>query len=79
MLFLATPHRGTNLAEALNRILSASLSTYSPKKYLSDLRRNSSALEEINETFRNIAPNLDIFSFYETLETSMGPSHIVRN
>ena len=77
VLFLSTPHRGTNLAEMLNRILSVSLSIYSPKKYISELIRNSPVLEEMNETFRNIAPQLEIFSFYETHETPVGPRGIV--
>lgn len=77
VLFLSTPHRGTDLAEMLNRILSVSLSIYSPKTYISELNRNSPALEDINETFRNIAPNLDVYSFYETLETAVGPRRVV--
>ena len=77
VLFLSTPHRGTDLAEMLNRILSVSLSIYSPKNYISELNRNSPALEDINETFRNVASNLDVYSFYETLETAVGPRRVV--
>lgn len=79
VLFLSTPHRGTNLAEMLNRILSVSIFTnHAPKHYLAELNRNSLALEDINETFRNFASRLQIFSFYETLQTSVGPKSLVR-
>ncbi|KAL8861841.1 MAG: hypothetical protein Q9178_001710 [Gyalolechia marmorata] len=73
MLFLSTPHRGTNLAELLNRILAVSIFRYSPKQYIAELKQNSPALQDINEQFRNIAPNLDLFSFYETQQTAVGP------
>ena len=79
VLFLSTPHRGTNLAEMLNRILSVSIFTnHAPKHYLAELSRNSLALEDLNETFRNFASKLQIFSFYETLQTSIGPKSLVR-
>lgn len=69
--FLATPHRGTNLAEKLNRILQSSVITNS-KQYISDLAKNSFTLQKLNEQFRHIAPRLDIVSFYETQPTSIG-------
>jgi hypothetical protein len=71
IIFLSTPHRGTNLAETLNRILQSSFVTNS-KQYISDLARNSFALQKLNEQFRHIAPRLDIVSFYETQPTSIG-------
>ncbi|CAN9157928.1 unnamed protein product [Alternaria alternata] len=76
IMFLSTPHRGSNLAEILNRILSASLLRYSPKQYVADLQKNSPALEDINEQFRKFAPKLQIVSFYETLETAVGPKKV---
>lgn len=69
--FLATPHRGTNLAEKLNRILQTTLITNS-KQYISDLAKNSFTLQKLNEQFRHVAPRLDIVSFYETQPTSIG-------
>ncbi len=74
IVFLSTPHRGTNLAETLNRVLSACVFTLSPKQYVSELKSNSLTLQEINEQFRNLAKNLNIVSFYETLQTTVGPS-----
>lgn len=69
--FLATPHRGTNLAELLDRILRSTIITNS-KQYISELAKNSFTLQKLNEQFRHIAPRLDIVSFYETQATSIG-------
>ncbi|KAI2784618.1 hypothetical protein F4815DRAFT_453629 [Daldinia loculata] len=70
IIFLATPHRGTYLAETLNRILQTTIITNS-KPYISDLVNNSFTLQRLNEQFRHIAPRLDIVSFYETQPTSV--------
>ena len=75
MMFLATPHRGTNLAELLNRVLAASFQ--SPKNFIADLNRSSPALEELNEQFRHVAPRVSIVSFYETLATTVGPKKLM--
>ncbi|KAJ9639626.1 hypothetical protein H2204_003696 [Knufia peltigerae] len=77
LVFLSTPHRGSNLAEALNKILSACILTLAPKEYVSELRINSPTLQEINEQFRNLAPKLSIVSFFETLKTSIGLSRMM--
>ncbi|KAL9632534.1 MAG: hypothetical protein Q9204_003747 [Flavoplaca sp. TL-2023a] len=77
ILFLSTPHRGTNLAELLNKILAVSVFSHSPKQYIAELRQNSPALQDINEQFRNIAPHMDVFSFYETQQTAVGPRKIM--
>ncbi|KAI0426550.1 hypothetical protein F5Y09DRAFT_59910 [Xylaria sp. FL1042] len=69
--FIATPHRGTNLAQTLNRILDTTVLSNS-KQYVADLIRNSPTLQKLNEQFRHIAPKLDIVSFYETQPTSIG-------
>ncbi|KAI0913073.1 hypothetical protein F4823DRAFT_104108 [Ustulina deusta] len=75
IIFLSTPHRGTHLAKILNRVLSASFQ--SSKNFISDLDKGSSAIEELNEQFRHLAPKLSIWSFYETLATSIGPRQIM--
>ena len=73
MIFLSTPHRGTNLAETLNRILQVSMIS-SSKHFISELTKNSFTLQRLNEQFRHVAPKLDIVSFYETRMTSIGVS-----
>ncbi|KAL1881197.1 hypothetical protein Daus18300_001048 [Diaporthe australafricana] len=69
--FLATPHRGTQLAQTLNKILQSSMVTNS-KQYVADLASNSLTLQKLNEQFRHIAPRLEIVSFYETQPTAIG-------
>ena len=71
IIFLATPHRGTNLAELLDRILRSTIVSGS-KQYVTELAKNSYTLQKLNEQFRHIAPRLDIVSFYETQSTSIG-------
>ncbi|MCJ1398925.1 hypothetical protein MMC11_002126 [Xylographa trunciseda] len=77
VLFLSTPHRGTNLALALNRILTVSIFGHSAKQYISELENNSITLQDINEQFRSLAPRLAIISFFETLETTIGPTKMM--
>ncbi|KAI0396837.1 hypothetical protein F5Y17DRAFT_455670 [Xylariaceae sp. FL0594] len=77
VLFLATPHRGTDLAETLNRVLSSSMFGHTPREYVSELTRNSSTIDEINDSFRHHASNLRIFSFYQTLGTQIGPLNVL--
>lgn len=68
--FLATPHRGTTLAQVLNRILDTAIISNS-KQYIADLAKNSLTLQKLNDQFRHIAPRLDIVSFYETQPTQL--------
>lgn len=68
MYFLATPHRGSDLARTLSNILRVSLG---PKPYVSDLLPSSKLLSGINEKFLLYAQDLQLWSFYETLETSL--------
>jgi hypothetical protein len=77
IMFLATPHRGSDLAEVLNRILTVSVFN-SSKVYVQELGKGSLTIRQLNEQFQHIAPNLDIISFYETLPTTVGPKKIVR-
>lgn len=71
VLFLSTPHRGTDHAKTLNRVLKSSI-LHEPKTYVKELCRNSATIEELNESFRHHASKLRIFSFYETLATTVG-------
>lgn len=73
VLFLSTPHRGTDLADILNKVLSSSMFGHSPKDYVNELTKRSPTIDELNEQFRHHAAKLQIFSFYETLTTTVGP------
>jgi hypothetical protein len=70
IIFLSTPHRGTNLAETLNRILQVSFVS-SPMQFIAELAAGSQTIQKLNEQFRHVAPKLQIVSFYETRPTAM--------
>lgn len=76
MIFLATPHRGSDYAATLNTILRVSGITgmASSRDYINDLAKGSASSQAINEEFTRYAGDLNIYSFYETLPTSLGVS-----
>jgi hypothetical protein len=79
IIFLSTPHRGTNLAETLNRILQVSF-VANPMQFIAELATGSQTLQKLNEQFRHIASKLEIVSFYETRPTTMlKKTQIVKN
>ncbi|KAH0556465.1 hypothetical protein GP486_005630 [Trichoglossum hirsutum] len=69
--FLATPHRGSDLAEILNSILRISIS-HTARPYVADIERNSGLIQSINEEFRHYYGDLELWSFYETVKTNLG-------
>lgn len=71
IIFLATPHRGSSLAQTCNNILKAAPG-YSIKQYVMELEKGSNTLQDINEQFRSVCGGLELVSFYETLKTNLG-------
>lgn len=69
IFFLATPHRGADLAQLLTRVLSV---TSGARPFVTDLHRNSLATQSINDEFPQHCQDLQLYSFYETLPTSYG-------
>ncbi|KAL8790816.1 MAG: hypothetical protein Q9213_000440 [Squamulea squamosa] len=69
IFFLATPHRGADLAQLLTKILNI---TSGQRPFVTDLHRNSLATQSINDEFPQYSQDLQLFSFYETLPTSYG-------
>ncbi|KAL8813851.1 MAG: hypothetical protein Q9223_006887 [Gallowayella weberi] len=67
--FLATPHRGADLAQLLTKILNV---TSGERPFVTDLHRNSLATQSINDEFPQYSQDIQLFSFYETLPTSYG-------
>lgn len=66
MFFLATPHRGSDLAQTLSRILHVA----GPRPFVDDLHRNSIATQSINDEFPQHCEDLQLHSFYETVPMS---------
>ena len=68
MVFLATPHRGSEIAKKLVHFLHC-IMVLPSREYVNDLGRNAGAIQTINEDFRHVASYIRLFSFYETLKT----------
>ena len=66
--FLATPHRGSDLAKTLRNILKI---TYGRKSYVDELLRDSRSIWSVNDSFRHYADNLHLWSFYETWNSNL--------
>lgn len=69
IFFLATPHRGADIAQVLNNILRASM-FHESKAYVNDLIPNSGVIQAINDEFRHVYQGSHLWSFFETLRTS---------
>ena len=69
IIFLATPHRGADLAQLLTRVLNLSPGE---RPFVKDLHRNSLATQSINDEFPQYSQYLRLYSFYETLPTAFG-------
>ena len=68
MFFLATPHRGSDSAKFLQKLLSVT----SKKAYVEDLAPGSMSTQLINDEFRNAYQGVQLWSFFETVSTSIG-------
>ena len=68
MFFLGTPHRGADSAQLLRKLLSVT----SNKAYVEDLAPGSMSTQLINDEFRNAYQGVQLWSFFETVSTSMG-------
>lgn len=69
IIFIATPHTGSELAPILDRIFRM---TSGLRPYLEDLRRNSDTVQMINTLFPTHSTDLMLHSFYETEPLSLG-------
>ncbi|EPE27487.1 alpha/beta-Hydrolase [Glarea lozoyensis ATCC 20868] len=74
MLFLATPHRGSDLGTTFTKILSLSSGS---RPFVTDLQRNSQITQSMNDEFSSLCEDLQLYSFYETMPTTVGPRKIM--
>ncbi|KAA8644438.1 uncharacterized protein ATNIH1004_008642 [Aspergillus tanneri] len=70
ILFLATPHKGSDCANILSRGLKFPL--LPSREYVKELEEDARGLKQLNQEFQRI-PNLTIVSFYETIACTFGP------
>jgi WD40 repeat protein len=69
IFFLATPHRGANLATTLSKLLAVSSGA---RPFVQDLHPRSLATQTINDEFPRYCQQLQLFSFYETIPMYYG-------
>ncbi|KAH0536563.1 hypothetical protein FGG08_006571 [Glutinoglossum americanum] len=74
IFFLATPHRGAGIAQFLNNLIQVSV-LHGSKAYVKDIMPGSVAIQVINDAFRKICQNLQIWSFFEGAQTHLGFVH----
>ncbi|KAL7911232.1 hypothetical protein GGI35DRAFT_492604 [Trichoderma velutinum] len=74
IIFLGTPHRGSNLAKVARNILQVMGVS---KPYLDDLSTNSAYLTELNSLFQPYAADLHIWSFFETRPVTERPAIVL--
>lgn len=74
IIFLGTPHRGSNLAKIARNILQFMGVS---KPYLDDLSANSAYLTELNSSFQPYAADLHIWSFFETRPVNERPAIVL--
>ncbi|KAK4083548.1 uncharacterized protein Triagg1_1210 [Trichoderma aggressivum f. europaeum] len=74
IIFLGTPHRGSNLAKVARNILQVMGVS---KPYLDDLSANSAYLTELNSLFQPYAEDLHIWSFFETRPVTERPAIVL--
>lgn len=67
--FLATPHRGSDSAKTLKNLLHFA---FSLRAYVGDLQKGSTAIQVINDEFRQCSADIDLWSFYETQHLDLG-------
>lgn len=67
--FLATPHHGASSAQLLNVLIKAVNSGSRP--FVDDLIPDSPAIQAINDDFRHYAELVQLYSFFETVPTSI--------
>ncbi|KAL8821642.1 MAG: hypothetical protein Q9223_000334 [Gallowayella weberi] len=70
LYFLATPHRGSDLAKALNNILKMVFKD--TKAYVTNLERSSEAQQVISDSFRHYYSGIHIHSFLESIPINLG-------
>ncbi|KFZ12022.1 hypothetical protein V501_04420 [Pseudogymnoascus sp. VKM F-4519 (FW-2642)] len=73
LYFLATPHRGSHLAKTLSNILQISIGpvSYGAKPFVAELNCTSETIISINDSFRHFAEDLQLWSFYETIPSTI--------
>lgn len=76
LYFLGTPHRGADSSALITTLLSMSIGPGS-KAFVKEMIPGSGTLQNINDEFRHVCSDVGIWSFFEGLPTSTGPSNTI--
>ena len=71
IFFLATPHKVSDSARLLNKVLRAT-DLFKSLSYVADLTRNSPSLQVVSDGFEEYAEDARLWSFYETRKMRLG-------
>lgn len=77
IVFLATPHRGSQYAKILSRVLAAGSMLAPPKEYVSALEQDSPTIQDISGVFSHHCEELVLVSFYETLPVRLSITKLI--
>jgi hypothetical protein len=61
--FIATPHRGADLAKLLEGVLAI---CFSKRPFVGDLKTSGQTVREINNSFKHCSTGLVLYSFWES-------------
>src|ERR1700753_3304686 len=69
IIFLGTPHYGSELAGDLSTVqnIYATVTRKNPSAFTKEIRTFSSTIVDINDEFGYLLPSLSLYCFYETL------------
>ncbi|KAL1840084.1 hypothetical protein VTJ49DRAFT_819 [Mycothermus thermophilus] len=76
LYFLGTPHRGADSSAVVTTLISMSIGNGS-KAFLKELIPGSGTLQAINDEFRHVCKDIGLWSFFEGLPTSTGPTSTI--
>jgi hypothetical protein len=76
LFFLATPQKGADSIQMLDNIRHASASMNSVSGAL-DSQSETDSIQSINDDFRRCCGGIQLWSFYETLDTVLGNTKAV--
>ncbi|RAR14369.1 WD40/YVTN repeat-like-containing domain [Stemphylium lycopersici] len=76
IFFLGTPHKGSDSAKTAELLVALS-PFHGDKPYVKDLQPTSVMIQTISNDFPRYSKRLQLFSFYETLETWAGKSKLI--
>ncbi|KAK4197921.1 hypothetical protein QBC40DRAFT_99201 [Triangularia verruculosa] len=76
LYFLGTPHRGADSSSFVSTFIAMSLGSGS-KAFVKELIPGSGTLQAINDEFRHVCSDVGLWSFFEVVPTTAGPTNVM--